>query len=187
MKKIAEYKPCLKAFPRQLFGMVMFNSKKNLRSVCTTVEQRNELVKNLKCFTPETLSQLLQVTHDLTSLVEYLANMTNIDRIIPGMCCGYQVIIPDIKEKLDNLCSQNGIGESGSNYFLGIIKSALADAMDMLCGAYENLDQCNKKVPDIVAEFNLVRNTTVNMKYNHTAIVPFLRVVDRIDTETNLE
>ena len=185
-KVIADYKPCLRAFPKQLFSIVLSNAKKNTKAVCTTANQRNELVNSLKCFTKDTYPELVQLGHHVTSLVEYLANMTNIDRMIPGMCCGYYILLADAKVKIDQLCSQQGVGQSGSEYFLGMIKSAVSDAVDMMCGSFSTIEQCTKKMPDLIQEINTVREETKDTKYNHTMVLPFLKVIDRIDTETNI-
>ena len=66
------------------------------------------------------------------------------------------------------------------------MKNALGDALDLLCGRYETLEQCEMRVPDIVEEYKMVRNVTRNKSYKYTAIVPFLRVIERIDKETNI-
>ena len=166
--------------------MVMSNAKKNVKAVCTRPEQREELVKNINCFTNETLPDLLQITHDVTSLVEYLVNVTDIDRIIPSLCCGYQILVREIKPKVDELCTAQGVGESGTEYFLGLLKAAISDALDMMCGNYDTIDACNKKVPDVVEEFDMAMNSTRNKSYPYTAIVPFLKIIDRIDNANNL-
>ena len=39
-KCITDYRVCLKSFPRQVFSMVLSNSKKNTKSICNTEENR---------------------------------------------------------------------------------------------------------------------------------------------------
>ena len=186
IKTISDYRPCLRAFPKQLFSMVLANAKKNVKSICTTSKQRTQLVDNLKCFTNETWPEFVQLGYDITSLVDYLANLDNIDNIIPGLCCGYHLIMEVGREKISSLCSQQGVGSSGPEYFLGLVQAAMSDAIDMMCGAYATIDMCEKKNPDLVQEVKMAQNTTANNSYNHTMVIPFLKVIDRIDRETNL-
>lgn len=150
------------------------------------MNQRKQLVENLKCFTKDTYHELVQLGHHVTSLVEYLANMTNIDNMIPGMCCGYYMSLAESKTKIDQLCGDQGVGSSGTEYFLGMIKSAVADAVDMMCGSYPTIKVCEEKSPELVAELTTVMNETRDTKYNYTMVLPFLKVIDRIDTETNI-
>ena len=165
----------------------MYNAKKNVKSMCTTPAQRKDLVRNLGCFTNETITELVAMSHQITTLVEYLANMTDLNRIIPGLCCGYHIFLSEIRPQIDNYCKQQDIGVEGTNYFLGLVKSSMADALDMLCGAYESVEQCDKKVPDVVEEIHFARNQTQNVAYNYTAVVPFLKVIQRIDMDRNLQ
>lgn len=186
LKTIGDYRPCLRAFPKQLFSMILQNAKKNVKTICATTKERNDFLDNMKCFTNETYPDFVQLGHDITSLVEYLSNMTDIDNMIPGLCCGYQMIMSNSREVLAKLCSQQGVGESGPNYFLGLVQAAMADAIDMMCGSYSTAEVCQKKKPLLVEELRAFQNSTTGVSYNYTLTIPFLRVIDRIDTETNI-
>lgn len=186
IKTIGEYRPCLRAFPKQLFSMVLSNAKKNVKAVCGTTNNRNELINNMRCFTNETYPKFVQLGHDITSLVNYLSNITDIDNMIPGLCCGYQLIVLNARKTLERLCSQQGVGSSGPDYFLGLVQAAMSDAIDMMCGSYSNMETCEKKKPLLVQEIKTFQNSTDSAVYNYTMVIPFLRVIDRIDRETNL-
>lgn len=186
LKSMGDYRPCLRSFPKQLFSMVLSNAKKNVKSICATSNQRNEFLNNMKCFTDETFPEFVQLGHDITSLVEYLSNMTNIDDMIPGLCCGYQMIMSNSRQVLEKLCNQQGVGESGPNYFLGLVQAAMSDAIDMMCGSYTTSEVCQKKKPLLVEELKSFQNSTTGVRYNYTMTIPFLKVIDRIDSETNI-
>lgn len=187
IKIIAEYKPCLRAFPKQLFSMVMAQAKKQVKRVCSTADQRRELLKNFKCITKDNFRQGAQVGHDITSLVSYLANISDVDMIIPNLCCGYHLVIAESKILLDRLCIKEGMGSDASDYILGILRASVSDALDMMCSGYDTTEQCNKKSPGLVSELKLVLKRTKNTRYDHSALIPILKVIERIDTETSFK
>lgn len=185
MKKVGDYRACLKAFPRQLFNIVYTNAKKNVKAYCGTEAGREEFVSNLKCMNYDTFPQVVKLSHRSTALVETVLNLPDMDDIIPGICCGYYDIYKEAKNLLSKLCNQGGPGQKGTDYFIGLFHSAMQDAIDIMCGAYPNIETCEKKVPRLVRTLRVnVFNDSVS--YDHTILVPFIGVIVRIDEDKNL-
>lgn len=184
MQKLADYRPCLKAFPRQLYNIVFTNSKNNVKKYCGTEEGRQEFVDNLKCYSYDTIPQLTKLSHRSTALIETVLKLPNMDDIIPGICCGYYDIYKEAKSLLERLC-KNGPGEAGSKYFITLFHNAMQDAIDIMCGGYPNIETCVRKAPKLVQKLRVnVFNESVY--YDHTLLTPFIGVIVRIDEDKNL-
>ena len=50
MRCIASYKPCLKAFPRQIYSLLAHYIKKQIQLICSSKERKSETLAHLKCF-----------------------------------------------------------------------------------------------------------------------------------------
>lgn len=187
LKITNDYKPCLRAFPRQLYSIVLSQARRKAKSVCATKESRTELIDSLKCITNDTFKDAAQIGHDITSFVNYLVSIPDINKVIPSLCCGYHIVEANAKAIVDHLCTDQGVGESGSKYLISLIKSTISDALDMMCGGYSTMEICESKVPILLEDIKIAQNNTFGMIYNHSAVVPILKMINRIDTETNLK
>ena len=182
MKTIEEYKPCLRPFPRRLFMNVLSNAKKNTRAVCKTAKSRRQFVENLACFTPDTYQKFLQIGNDVTSLIMHLANHSDVDAIIPHMCCGFHLVLKRAKDTAEKMCTASGV-TTGSQYFTNLVKSATSEAFDMMCPGIINANYCNDKLPDVVSNVRKIMKRYKNVKWEYSPAVAFLRVVDRMVEE----
>ena len=184
MKTIEEYKPCLRPFPRRLFINVFNNAKKNSKNICSTPKKRREFVTNIGCFTPDTYSELLRIGNNITSLIMHLTNHSDIDDIIPHMCCGFHIVLKRAKEAAQEICSKRGIS-SGSEYFTNIVKSAIGEAFDMMCPGIISYDHCRNNLPRVVANVRRIMKRYSNVNWPYSPAVAFLKVIDRMVKEDN--
>lgn len=179
LKTIEEYKPCLRPFPRRLFMNVLSNAKKNARAICSSPKTRREFVSNLACFTPETYPKILQIGNDVTSLILHLANHSDVDAIVPHMCCGFHLVLGRAKDTAEKLCNESGV-TTGSEYFAQLVKSAVSEAFDMMCPGLIDANHCREKLPDVVDNVRKIWRRNRNKKWDVSPAVAFLRIIDRM-------
>lgn len=206
MRCLAEYKPCLKAFERQIFSLIMNNSKKNTKAICSTKDKKEgelqlcrravtglkgisppppllisaEYVKNISCFTKQTLAELRKVTFKITSAIEYVSGLDDLDEMIPGLCCGIHEVLKMGSDVVDKMCS-NQTGQQTTQYFMGMLSSALSDSLDLVCGSYDSISTCQRKKPQVLESLRV--KLAEDVSFNYTAIIPMMQVIKKLDSD----
>ena len=121
----------------------------------------------------------------IISLLEYIAGVEDVNLIIPGLCCGAKRGLAKFAEDLETVCNAEGMKGTGPWVAKEVVYRILQDALDMMCGAYDTLEICNAKFPDLMLNIENSLNTTET--YNHTLVVPVVKLIQRLDGDLNLE
>lgn len=188
IKLWTEYKPCLRPFPRQLYSIVLSSARRQSKKICLSKESRVEVVDALKCVSSsnESFSDAQQIGHQITSFVTYLVNISDINHVIPSLCCGYRVMLNHAIDTLNDMCGRQHVDDEKSKYLVAMIENILSDAIDMMCSTYQTIEICHEKVPRLMYDMEMNMNETLNVTYNYSAVVPILDMINRIDAETNI-
>lgn len=133
----------------------------------------------MSCFDQKSLREVGLETNKITAALHHVATIKKIDDMIPSLCCGYHEVISQATRLIDRMCIKK-TGVKTSQYFIGIIQSAMSDSIDMICGAYGSIGVCEQKIPEVLKEVRAIINE--NRVYNHTAVIPLLDLVARIDS-----
>lgn len=156
MSIISNYQPCLKSFPKHLFALIVRSMKKNAMGICDDAGQREDIVRNLKCFTGN-VAKVAEIGHQSMAMMRYLDRMTNSDLILPAMCCGYNLISERAKSTVDNICRENKV-RRGLQYFQSMASSFGSDKLNYLCSTYGDTETCNRRIPNTLKEIESILN-----------------------------
>ena len=185
LKEARVYRGCLKSFPGQVYSIVMNSIKKTWKTFCLTEENKSLAFRHTKCMKPTNRHKFDQLRDMIISLLEYIAGVEDVNLIIPGLCCGAKRGLAKFAEDLEKVCNAERMKGSGHWVTQEVIYRILQDALDMMCGAYDTLEICNAKFPDLMLNIENSLNTTET--YNHTLVVPVVKLIQRLDGDLNLE
>ena len=162
----------------------MSNVKKTYKTYCLSETNKNLAFRHLRCMRPSNKDGFLQVGSWIISMMNYVSNVEDLDEAIPSMCCGARNLVVKAEQLIESLCSK--VRKDGSGKWMtDLTFSLVADALDLMCAGYSSVEECNKKVPEIMAK---VDNATISDgQYNHTAIVPLIKLIKRLDGQINLQ
>ena len=181
---VNEFKPCLKLFPRTIFNMIMQNVKSRvIKNLCDTESGKKEFIKHMSCFDPTNIVILHQIVNNLTVIVDHVATKSSDELIIPSLCCGYFKIQEDGLRILNNLCS-NRTGADTAKFAMSLMRSVVADAVDLGCGRYSSKKSCDQYLPEVMKTLGEITDPQPNEPFAmrpYTAIIPMLTVADRLD------
>jgi len=184
IKCMGTYKPCLKAFPRQIFNMVIHNTKKMVKTICGDDDARIEFLSHLACFDNSSIHLLPELSAMLTKGFSYVASQP-VDDVIPNLCCGYYKVLDQAEVGLDRECLAKQ-GPATTKYFINLVKTVISDAADLLCGGYSSTQVCASKAPEIAAVFDQMLVFDGSVIPDMTPIVPAFEVISKMDAATNL-
>lgn len=122
----------------------------------------------------------------LTGIVEYVADRPNPDDMIPGLCCGFQLLARHIEHEVNQICNSTS-GELKTGHLVRqVIEDNISDALEIMCGNFGSLQECDSKSPQRMKELRTVVQSS-NTVYNHTAFVSLLRFIERMDSTVNVQ
>lgn len=83
------------------------------------------------------------------------ARVKNLDLQIPAACCVYHQVIGCIMDIIDRECGKiQGLNANATSKFYDeLMASIFGDVLDLVCGRYDNINACNKHLPDLMAQF----------------------------------
>lgn len=119
----------------------------------------------------------------IVSLVKYTADLEDLDEAIPSICCGSKIVLEKSETKMENLCSSVGLKGSGK-WLSNLVYNILNDALDVICGGYGALEECEKKKPGLNAKVDSVISS--DQTFNHTIFIPIVKLIKRLDGQINL-
>lgn len=184
IKEARKYRPCLKAFPTQIYSIVMSNVKKTWKKFCLPGPNKNTGFRHLKCMRPSNKGDFIKVGNIIVSFMDYVSKVEDLDEAIPSLCCGSKSLLLKAEDQLEKTCSS--VRQKGSGKWMAnITYSLLQDALDMMCGSYDTLEVCNSKVPQLMTKIDASLDPEAN--FNYTMIVPLVRLVKRLDGQLNLQ
>jgi hypothetical protein len=159
--------------------------KKNGDVFCRTPEIRNDNYNHTECFTQELSPKVKKVLNKLTVVVEYVADRPNLDHMIPGLCCGFHRLMGDLESEIGKICDPITKRQTGK-FIREIVEANIADALDLMCGNFGSLAQCQLKAPEILNEINIKMDENFPL-YNHTAFTGLLRFIEKMDSKVNVK
>lgn len=186
VKTISAYRSCLKSFQKTVFSIIVSNMKKNFKTFCQEIGEEEKIVRHSKCFIPENKKPLQMQVHKLTGIVEYVADRPNPDDMIPGLCCGFQLLAQYLEVQVNSICNSTSGNMKTGHFFRFIIENNMSDALDIMCGNYDSIQACETKSPHQMEELKRVVENS-NIAYNHTAFVSLLRFIERMDSTVNVQ
>ena len=182
LKTYNAYKKCMKAFPRTLYAFVGTNLKKTHKEYCVSPEKRQIAFRHLRCMNPRSKHVFREAGKDLIAFSVYVANMSNVDEIIPLFCCGYNNFAAEMTERAEKACVAEGMPGSGL-FIANIVKSVLQDPVDIMCGAHSKAEDC--KSPRITENMNGLLKFGANKTHADfpflSSIIPVVKILDRMD------
>ena len=183
IKEAMSYRPCLKSFPKTIFGLVIANVKKAYKTFCLNPAQMDVALKHLKCLDNSTKSEWIDIGDKITSMLYSVSDMSNINEVIPGLCCGANHLLIECKEDLKKLCASKAYSDS-DEFFISFVRTLLADTLDVMCGKFGTPQKCRKEAPIVYDA--VLEQISRRKKYSTTLIVPLLQVIQKLDGELNL-
>ena len=185
-RDLNSYKPCLKAFTRTLYAFVATNIKKIYKEFCTSDEKKLIAFNHLTCFNPESKPVFMDIGAKVKTFAYYIADLPDIDDIIPVFCCGYLNVTVTLTEQVERDCARQG--KVGSGVFIGkIVKALFADAVDFICGRYQTSADCS--TPKLTGAMDaMVEKQKLKTVFKHKSLVlPVLDVFARLDSKINVD
>jgi len=184
VKIMSRYRRCKRSFQRTVYGILLKNFKEHGQRLCDREEDRALATKHYKCLGPEAYKAFINVSNHITILVEHVTDRPNINEMIPALCCGAHISLDMIEKEIDKTCNRK-TGLQTGKFIKEVVSYAITEILDFLCGQYNRRHVCFEKVPKIVQEVNttLYRNDPI---YSHTPAWSFLRFIERMDSELNL-
>ena len=174
----------MKAFPAQLYGLVVSSIRKTWKSVCNNDEKRAETYSHLRCLTPETKPEHIKVGMAIVAMSKFVSSLEDLDDGIPGLCCGTKILLNRSTDKLEAICSK--IGYKGSGKWLAdMAYSVTVDALDMICGGYQTLEDCHRKKPQLMIQVN--ESVRDDVEFNHTFVIPIVKLINRLDGQITFD
>lgn len=181
---MSEYKPCLKAFPRQILSLVISSTKKTHKGFCSPTGKQ-ALIDHSKCFDQETITEVKWAMNKAVVAIQYvIANATD-KELIPGMCCAANEMVVQGTKDIDQICNKITRRETGT-FLINAAMDSIRDALDLTCGKYATVADCEEKAPELTGKIKEVisRNQPY---YNHSHLVSLITFVHRMDEEVNIE
>ena len=125
------------------------------------------------------MKDVRQQTHKVTAALHYVAGIKEANDMIPALCCGYHEVVKQGTEIINKHCLKT-TGPKTAKYFMGMLQAAMSDTIDMICGNFGSLEICDQKIPAVMADLKGIINQ--GTEFNHTAVIPLLEIVARIDS-----
>jgi hypothetical protein len=165
--------------------MTVSNMKKTWKNLCASDEDKVTALNHLKCITDDTRPKFLEVGNMVVSMVEYVSKVNDLDQAIPSMCCGAKNLEARILKTLESTCSSVGMKDSGK-WLTDVPISMLSDSFDMLCGSFSTVDDCSKKVPDILTKVDAATKIETPSS-NATVLTNLVRLIKRLDRQLTIQ
>jgi len=104
--------------------------------------------------------------------------------MVPGLCCGFLRLMQEIEKDGTTMCDIKTQAKTG-RFFRDIIALNVADALDLMCGNFGSIENCQEKAPKILEQLNLKMKENEPI-YNHTAFTSLLKFIERMDSKVNV-
>lgn len=104
------------------------------------------------------MSEVVDMFHKLTAMLNHVSKGTNSRQMIPGACCAYVKSIEESKTVLDKVCAAH---QGTPGYLLKMFKQASKELMDLSCARFNSMEKCTKTFPATLRRFeDLVKNVS---------------------------
>lgn len=139
-----------------------------------------ELAYNhLRCLSEENKQEMLRISASITAAIDFAASRSNLDEIIPALCCGTHDALLFVENRITQMC-RNKTGPLTGKHFVRVAYTTASDAVDMLCGQYQSITQCKIKEPILTQQVSAVIHSPSN-KYTMTPLIPLMKLLNKLD------
>lgn len=183
IKDMSNYRSCLRPFQKTLFNMMIISMRRTWKKFCTNQKSMEVVFQHLKCIDPETKPVFMRMGDKITTGVTYLANLPQVNDMIPGLCCSLLDVSEEGEQITAEACRDKTGPETGK-FVVEVTYSALSDAVEIMCGNFQTKADCEAKVPDLMRNMTAVLASPKH--HNHSPLKPMLKFVNRMDKEFNV-
>jgi len=178
------YKECLAPFPKEVYSLILSKAREAFTSTCGTEDARFESYDHLRCLTHETKPHLTKLEDGMIAMLDHVTGFDNLERAVGGFCCGTKRMYEVAEQTFENTCTPV-IGHPGTGPWVSrMVRKVMGDAVDMMCANYQTLQVCQEKVPDILHVIQ--QQLDGDKQYNHSVVIPLIRLVKRLDAQINI-
>lgn len=177
------YRPCLPPFPRTILNIVMNNLRKAYKRFCLDAASMQLALKHLKCLDKDTKADFIDIGDKITSMLYHASNMSDLDKVIPGLCCGANHLLVECKEDLEKMCKSRAMDDT-DEFMIDFVKSILSDALDLMCGKFSSPKECHTLAPDLYQ--GILESIAQRRRHETSMIIPLLGIIRKLDGTVNL-
>lgn len=161
--------------------------KKIWKDTCGSDSKRIEAFSHIKCLNPQTKDQFLLMGKRMASMLYYVSKIQDINEAIPSMCCGAANTRVKFQQKLEDICSSTGTKGSGK-YLVDMVWNMMSDALDMMCGSFSSIEDCNQKKPGMINKIELeTEKVMATGQLNSSVVIPFVRIIKRMNKHLTVQ
>ncbi|KAI1304881.1 hypothetical protein HDE_01663 [Halotydeus destructor] len=179
LKCASDIRKCMSPFLKTIYNLVARGIRKGVKEFCGTREIKTRTVRLLRCFRNEDFAILFQEVNRVTAILEEVEQKAPTDALLPNLCCTVQQFLIYARNVIDKLCTKRK-DDTITDFIFGVFNSLAGDAIDLGCGNYRTVEQCQQNLPDSVDRFNRIDGSDTKA---HTPIIPLLRILDRLNYE----
>lgn len=130
---------------------------------------------------PEQLTLIHRYVDIITNYIEYIADNVTTEEIIPYGCCAFFKVFEEAKRELHTYCDKL-TGPDTVDYVLGLIKTMTSDMIELGCGKYSSVVNCNLHLPAAMKIYvELVTPMEKVPRRTYSPVVPSVRILKRLD------
>ena len=179
VKDIQDYRRCFRLFPRTLFNIVITNLKKVYKKFCLDSQSMKLALKHLECLDKETSPSFLDVGDKITSLLRHVANMSDPNQVIPGLCCGVNHWLLQCKDEWEKICKSKARPDT-PEFYMDFVKSLFSDVLDIMCGKLSSATECQS------IDEGVLQSLENRKREKFSVIWSILQIFQKLDGEVNL-
>jgi len=181
-KDFKAYKKCLKSnkLTEQIFATSTKSIGEILKEHCGTPEAQKKLLSVIQCVPENKLTEIRAASAGTLQQLQKLANSAD-DKatLLPKVCCLSHVSVQATSQRLEGVqCPGSTI--TPQQHFEQLFKSLNRDAMELSCGDYKSLMDCEAKVPAVVAELKSGVESNKDTMSNLSILDAALKLSDKI-------
>ncbi|XP_053212694.1 uncharacterized protein LOC128396178 [Panonychus citri] len=149
---------CAKPFPRQVVQILGKSLGRTMKSMCKPGKPRQDLAAAFECATTSYHKDLQDCGLILVNQI-YLSssNMTS-DQLFPLICCSFHELVNCIRSAAVPSCTDEKFHLT--NFFMGHINRLIKDLIDLLCGKWSTIEQCQLSAPEVFDHLAKLNNVS---------------------------
>lgn len=163
---------CLKPFPKQVIGLLLFGSREELRECCQSNVKKQQFFESLKCFEGKSTQKRLHDSFDQFILkIEGIRDSVPEDHLkIPHACCAYNSYMVHLRSLFQDKCSKTSL-----DYLLNMTDRKVKQAFELVCAGYTSSDPWKEKCSDL-NEQSPVRTNSSGKPTAKSVILPLVEI-----------
>ncbi|XP_074598667.1 uncharacterized protein LOC141853282 [Brevipalpus obovatus] len=182
-KQLFHYRECLTGLGRQVAVLLSRGVKKHARNYCSSKSKKENLVKEMNCYSNETNNKWTKCMIDADRQLEFAVRNSTEKFLLPNICCVYTAAIDCTKSSLEfrENCSKKPMNQ---RYFLRALNTLLQEVLDLVCGNFQQKKECAAKNPIGVQNIEKIsKSGTKELDSGEFIVGPLIKGVDRLSTD----